>query len=47
VQAIAARAEDKLAASGYIPREWFEKVRALQHEFRKQSPRAAGNGATR
>ncbi len=47
VQAIAARAEDKLATSGYIPREWFDKVRALQREFRKQFPRAAGNGATR
>lgn len=40
VQAIAARAEDKLAASGYIPREWFMRVRALQAEYRKQHARA-------
>jgi TRAP-type C4-dicarboxylate transport system substrate-binding protein len=47
MHAIAARAEEKLAASGYIPREWFAKVRALQQEYRSQSPRAPGNGASR
>jgi TRAP-type C4-dicarboxylate transport system substrate-binding protein len=32
VRAIAAGAEERLTASGYIPREWFARVRALQKQ---------------
>ncbi len=34
VQDIAARAEQALTASGYIPAEWFARARALQQEYR-------------